>query len=47
MPNIDQEWAKEQFIAGKTKVVVGKAVLKMLDTWATIELKPEHAKGSH
>jgi len=44
MPNIDQEWAREQFIAGKTKVVVGKAVLRMLDTWATIELKPEHAK---
>jgi hypothetical protein len=44
MPNVDQEWVKEQFIAAKAKVVVGKAVLKMLDTWADIELTEKHAQ---
>ena len=46
MPDINDEWAKEQFIAAKVRVVVGKAVLELLDTWKTLELKPEHAKAA-
>jgi hypothetical protein len=46
VPDINDEWAKEQFVAGKVRVVVGKAVLELLDTWKTLELKPEHAKAA-
>jgi hypothetical protein len=46
MPEINEEWAKEQFIAAKVRVVVGKAVLELLNTWKTLELKPDHAKAT-
>jgi hypothetical protein len=45
VPEINEEWAKEQFIAAKVRVVVGKAVLELLNTWKTLELKEEHAKA--
>jgi len=46
MPEINEEWAREQFVAGKVRVVVGKAVLELLDTWKTLDLKEEHAKSA-
>lgn len=46
MPNVNDEWAKQQFAAAKVRVVVGKAVLELLDTWKTLELKPEHAQAA-
>ncbi len=46
MPEINEEWAKQQFAAAKVRVVVGKAVLELLDTWKTLELKPEHAQAA-
>ena len=46
MPEIKEEWAKEQFAAAKVRVVVGKSVLKLLETWKELELKPDHAKSA-
>jgi len=46
MPNINDEWAKEQFVAAKVRVVVGKAVLELLNTWKTLDLKPDHAEAA-
>ena len=46
MPEINEEWAKQQFAAAKVRVVVGKAVLELLDVWSDIELKPEHAQAA-
>jgi hypothetical protein len=46
MPDINEEWAREQFVSAKVRVVVGKAVLELLDVWKTLELKPEHAKSA-
>jgi hypothetical protein len=46
MPDINEEWAKEQFAAAKVRVVVGKAVLDRLHTWEKLELKEEHAKAA-
>jgi PHP family Zn ribbon phosphoesterase len=41
---VNYEWVREQFQEAKIKVAVGKAVLKMLETWETLELSPEQAK---
>jgi len=46
MPEINEEWAKQQFAAAKVRVVVGKAVLELLNTWKDIELKPDHAQAA-
>ena len=35
---------KEQFTEAKVRVGVGKAVLKMLETWETLDLTPEQAR---
>ena len=40
MPDVNEEWARDQFTSAKVRVVVGKAVLELLDTWKTLELKP-------
>ena len=45
MSNTDREWVQSQFIEAKVRVVVGKAVLSLLDTWDSFDLKPEHAKA--
>jgi hypothetical protein len=34
---MDYEWVKQQFIEAKVRVGVGKAVLKLLETWETID----------
>lgn len=46
MPEINEEWAKEQFAAAKVRVVVGNSVLELLHAWEKLELKPEHAKDT-
>ena len=46
MPDVNEEWARDQFVSAKVRVVVGKAVLELLDVWKTLELKPEHAKSA-
>ena len=46
MPNTDKEWVRSQFIEAKVRVVVGKAVLSLLDAWESFDLKPEHAKAA-
>jgi hypothetical protein len=46
MPDVNEEWARDQFVSAKVRVVVGKAVLELLDVWKTLELKPEHAKNA-
>jgi hypothetical protein len=35
---INYEWVKAQFAESKVKIGVGKAVLKMLETWETIDM---------
>jgi hypothetical protein len=40
VPNIDEEWVKQQFADAKVRVGVGKATLALLNTWKDIsELK--------
>jgi hypothetical protein len=34
---MDYEWVKQQFTEAKVRVGVGKAVLKLLETWETID----------
>jgi len=41
---VNYEWVKEQFTDAKVRVGVGKAVLKMLETWETLDLSPEQAR---
>ena len=41
---VNYEWVKDQFTEAKVRVGVGKAVLKMLETWETLELTPEQAR---
>lgn len=41
---VNYDWVKEQFIEAKVRVGVGKAVIKMLETWETLELSPEQAR---
>lgn len=38
MRKINYNWVKEQFAASRTRVGVGKSVLKLLKTWEEIEL---------
>jgi hypothetical protein len=41
MPELNQEWIKEQLTAAKVKVASGKAVLKLLAAWEELpELSP-------
>jgi len=44
MRKINYDWVKEQFAMSKTRIGVGKAVLKMLKTWEEIDLPPEQSK---
>lgn len=36
MPELNNEWIREQLEAAKVKVGSGKAILKLLETWETI-----------
>lgn len=38
MPDISEEWVREQFQAARTKVGTGNAVLKLLETWRAITI---------
>lgn len=45
MPEVNDEWARQQMQEAKVKVGPGKAVLKLLETWAGVgELSPALAK---
>jgi len=44
MGSVDFEWVRQQFIESKTKIVVGLAVMKLLETWQEIDLTPDQAK---
>lgn len=44
MPKTDKQWVLEQFEAFRVKVGVGKAVLKLLDTWEGIALTDGQAE---
>lgn len=41
---VNYEWVKEQFTEAKVRVGVGKATLKMLETWETLDLTGEQAR---
>jgi hypothetical protein len=43
---VNYEWVKQQFTEAKVRVGVGKAVLKMLETWESLDLTPEQARQS-
>ena len=43
MPNVDEEWVKQQFEATKVRVGVGKLVLKMLSTWNELNVSDKLA----
>ena len=44
MPEINEEWIREQMQEAKVKVGSGKAVLKLLEVWSKSELSPALAK---
>jgi hypothetical protein len=44
MPNVDEEWVKQQFQAAKVKVGVGNTVLKLLAVWNETKLGEAAAK---
>lgn len=41
---INEEWVKAQFAEAKVKIGVGKAVLKMLETWKEIDMPADMAQ---
>lgn len=43
---MNREWINEQFTEAKVRVAVGKAVIKLLETWETIDLKPEQQRDA-
>lgn len=43
MPNYDEQWVRGQFQEAKVKVGVGKSVLKLLETWSSIEVNEKNA----
>lgn len=46
MAKVDIDWVKQQFAKAKIKVGVGMAVLEMLKTWETINLKGKDAEDA-
>lgn len=44
MPDVNNEWVRQQMQEAKVKIGSGKMVLKLLETWATAELSPALAK---
>jgi hypothetical protein len=39
MSELDPKWVEEQFIKARLKVGVGKAVLKLIEAWKSVNLK--------
>jgi hypothetical protein len=44
MGKVNKDWVKDQFTQVKVKVGVGKAILKMLETWEEIDLKEQDSR---
>lgn len=44
MAKVNLDWVKEQFSEMKVRVVVGKSILKLLETWNEMTLTDEQAK---
>jgi hypothetical protein len=44
MGKVNKDWVKDQFAQTKIKVGVGKAILRMLETWEEIDLKDQDAR---
>ena len=44
MPEVNDEWVRQQMQDAKVKVGSGKMVLKLLETWTSAELSPALAK---
>jgi len=44
MPDVNDEWVRQQMQDAKVKVGSGKMVLKLLETWSTADLSPALAK---
>lgn len=43
--DVDYDWVKAQFAEAKVRVGAGKAVIKLLETWETLDLTPSQAKA--
>lgn len=41
---VDYDWVKQQFAEAKIRVGVGKATIKLLETWENLDLSPAQAK---
>lgn len=44
MPDISEDWVREQFQAAQVRVGAGNAVLKLLETWRGITLSEKMSK---
>jgi hypothetical protein len=43
MPDVNEQWIREQFQEAKVKVATGKAVLKLLEAWSKLDLTEKQA----
>lgn len=43
---MNMDWISQQFTEAKVRVGVGKAVIKLLETWETIELNPQQQRDA-
>ncbi len=43
---MNRDWINAQFTEAKVRVGVGKAVLKLLETWETIDLTPQQQRDA-
>jgi hypothetical protein len=43
MPNIDMQWVKDQLTEAKVKKPVGNAIMKLIDTWESVEITEDAA----
>lgn len=43
---MDMDWINQQFTDAKVRVGVGKAVIKLLETWETMDLKPDQQRDA-
>lgn len=44
MGKVNKDWVKNQFVQLRIKTGVGKAILRMLETWDEIDLKDQDAR---
>lgn len=44
MSELNEKWIEEQFIKAKVKINVGKAVLKLIEAWKSVNLKGEETE---